>query len=301
MPENVRDAILMCQTITNHEGRRRQLQYVGKMMRTLDEEEVAVIQRTIESWKGASKAETASLHALERRRDKLLADDKALTQLLEEHPQLDVQHLRTLIRNARKEQAENKPPKAYREIFQILKDLAKPAKAAPPEEDEGEDATMSPTNKVDELANELVIGLVSVSDRASGGVYEDKGIPALQEWLGKALTTPFRVETRLIPDDRDDIESTLIELVDEARCHLVLTTGGTGPARRDVTPEATLAIGTQGDAGLRRADAPGQPALRADRDPVAPGRRDPRDARSRGPGHEPAGPAEIDQGNPRRA
>jgi ribosome-associated protein len=141
MPENVRDAILMCQTITNHEGRRRQLQYVGKMMRTLDEEEVGIIQRTIESWKGASKAETASLHALERRRDKLLADDKALTQLLEEHPHLDVQHLRTLIRNARKEQAENKPPKAYREIFQILKDLAKPAKsaAAASDEDEGED------------------------------------------------------------------------------------------------------------------------------------------------------------------
>jgi ribosome-associated protein len=139
MPEEVRDAILMCQTITNHEGRRRQLQYVGKMMRTLDEEEVAVIQRTIESWKGASKAETASLHALERRRDKLLADDKALTQLLEEHPQLDVQQLRTLIRNARKEQAENKPPKAYREIFQILKDLAKQSKAAAADEDTAED------------------------------------------------------------------------------------------------------------------------------------------------------------------
>jgi molybdopterin adenylyltransferase len=100
---------------------------------------------------------------------------------------------------------------------------------------------MSLENKV----QELVVGLVSVSDRASGGVYEDKGIPALQEWLGKALTTPFRIETRLIPDDRDEIESTLIELVDEARCHLVLTTGGTGPARRDVTPEATLAIGTK--------------------------------------------------------
>jgi molybdopterin adenylyltransferase len=104
---------------------------------------------------------------------------------------------------------------------------------------------MSLENKVHELASELVIGLVSVSDRASGGVYEDKGIPALQEWLGKALTTPFRIETRLIPDDRDEIERTLIELVDEARCHLVLTTGGTGPARRDVTPEATLAIGTK--------------------------------------------------------
>jgi molybdopterin adenylyltransferase len=100
---------------------------------------------------------------------------------------------------------------------------------------------MSLENKV----HELVIGLVSVSDRASGGIYEDKGIPALQEWLQKTLTTPFRIETRLIPDDRDEIESTLIELVDEVRCHLVLTTGGTGPARRDVTPEATLAIGTK--------------------------------------------------------
>jgi molybdopterin adenylyltransferase len=92
---------------------------------------------------------------------------------------------------------------------------------------------------------ELVVGLVSISDRASGGVYEDKGIPALQEWLAAALTTSFRVETRLIPDERAQIEATLVELVDVARCHLVLTTGGTGPARRDVTPEATLAIGTK--------------------------------------------------------
>jgi ribosome-associated protein len=139
MPEDVKEAILTCQTITNHEGRRRALQFVGKKMRTLDEEEVAVIQRTIDSWKGASKAETASLHALERRRDKLLADDKALTQLLEENPELDVQHLRTLIRNARKEQAENKPPKAYREIFQILKDLGKKAKPASADDaDDGE-------------------------------------------------------------------------------------------------------------------------------------------------------------------
>jgi ribosome-associated protein len=137
MPEDVRDAILMCQTITNHEGRRRQLQFVGKKMRTLDEEEIAVIQRTIDSWKGASKAETAALHALERRREKLLADDKALTQLLGEHPELDGQHLRTLIRNARKEQAENKPPKAYREIFQILKDIGK-KKAAPTDDDDFE-------------------------------------------------------------------------------------------------------------------------------------------------------------------
>ncbi|HBZ07361.1 MULTISPECIES: ribosome biogenesis factor YjgA [Massilia] len=139
MPDEVKDAILMCQTITNHEGRRRQLQYVGKMMRTLSDEEVAVIQRTIDSWKGASKAETAALHALERRREKLLADDKALTELLSEHPELDVQHLRTLIRNARKEQAENKPPKAYRELFQILKELGKQGKNAGADEESDDD------------------------------------------------------------------------------------------------------------------------------------------------------------------
>lgn len=90
--------------------------------------------------------------------------------------------------------------------------------------------------------NTLRIGLVSISDRASSGVYQDKGIPALEEWLSTALTTPFEVLTRLIPDEQVIIEQTLCELVDEMSCHLVLTTGGTGPARRDVTPDATLAV-----------------------------------------------------------
>ncbi|MCL6743938.1 MULTISPECIES: molybdopterin adenylyltransferase [Kosakonia] len=88
----------------------------------------------------------------------------------------------------------------------------------------------------------LRIGLVSVSDRASSGVYQDKGLPALEAWLASALTTPFQIETRLIPDEQSIIEQTLCELVDEMSCHLVLTTGGTGPARRDVTPDATLAV-----------------------------------------------------------
>jgi molybdopterin adenylyltransferase len=92
---------------------------------------------------------------------------------------------------------------------------------------------------------ELVIGLVSISDRASGGVYQDQGIPALTEWLASAIATPYRIEPRLIPDECGHIETTLIELVDHVRCHLVLTTGGTGPARRDVTPEATRAVGTK--------------------------------------------------------
>jgi molybdopterin adenylyltransferase len=88
----------------------------------------------------------------------------------------------------------------------------------------------------------VLIGLVSVSDRASSGVYEDQGIPGLREWFDAALKNPWRMESRLIPDEQPLIERTLIELVDQARCHLVLTTGGTGPAPRDVTPEATLAV-----------------------------------------------------------
>ncbi|CAN7548184.1 molybdopterin adenylyltransferase [Acidovorax sp. LjRoot194] len=86
------------------------------------------------------------------------------------------------------------------------------------------------------------IGIVSVSDRASTGVYEDKGLPALQDWLARALHNPIAFEPRLIPDEQERISATLIELVDTAGCHLVLTTGGTGPALRDVTPEATLAV-----------------------------------------------------------
>ncbi|MRS15287.1 molybdopterin adenylyltransferase [Enterobacteriaceae bacterium RIT691] len=90
--------------------------------------------------------------------------------------------------------------------------------------------------------NTLRIGLVSISDRASNGVYQDKGIPALEAWLSHALTSPFELQNRLIPDEQSIIEQALCELVDEMGCHLVLTTGGTGPARRDVTPDATLAI-----------------------------------------------------------
>ncbi|PAJ82895.1 molybdopterin adenylyltransferase [Burkholderia ubonensis] len=93
--------------------------------------------------------------------------------------------------------------------------------------------------------DELVVGLVSISDRASTGVYEDKGIPALQDWLAAALSSPWRAQTRLIQDDAATISATLVELVDTAGCDLVLTTGGTGPARRDVTPEATLAVATK--------------------------------------------------------
>ena len=88
----------------------------------------------------------------------------------------------------------------------------------------------------------LKIGLVSVSDRASQGVYADQGIPELKQWLEQAMAPPFSVVERLIPDEQAEIERVLCELVDEQHCHLVLTTGGTGPAKRDVTPDATLSI-----------------------------------------------------------
>ena len=93
------------------------------------------------------------------------------------------------------------------------------------------------------MSEELIVGLVSISDRASAGVYKDEGIPALKEWLTSAIAAPaWREETRLISDELPLIKSTLVELIDQKGCHLVLTTGGTGPAPRDVTPEATLAV-----------------------------------------------------------
>jgi len=95
------------------------------------------------------------------------------------------------------------------------------------------------------LRDRVRIGLVSVSDRASAGVYEDKGIPALREWLARAILNPVEWETRLVADEQHLISDALRTLVDDARCDLVLTTGGTGPAPRDVTPEATLAIATR--------------------------------------------------------
>ena len=116
----------------------------------------------------------------------------------------------------------------------------------------------------------LKIGLVSISDRASQGVYEDKGLPALRDWLKRTVTTPLEFEARLIADEQDEIQSTLIDLVDYQGCQLVLTTGGTGPAPRDVTRKPPWRWPT-GDARFWRANAPDQPGLCADGDFVAPG------------------------------
>ncbi len=104
-------------------------------------------------------------------------------------------------------------------------------------------STLTLTNKTMSAEfDPVTIGLVSCSDRAASGVYADQGIPALQDWLSRALKNPINWQTRLIPDEQEGISAALRELVDVAGCHLVLTTGGTGPAPRDVTPEATLAV-----------------------------------------------------------
>ena len=110
------------------------------------------------------------------------------------------------------------------------------------------------------MSTPLTIGLVSISDRASQGVYEDKGLPALKDWLTRTVTTPMVFETRLIADEQEDIEATLKDLVDHQGCQLVLTTGGTGPAPRDVTPEATLAVADRVMPGFGEAPGAGSVA-----------------------------------------
>lgn len=131
LPEDLADAVREARRITDHEGRRRQMQYVGRVMRALDEHDVDAIRRAIDTIQGVNKAETARLHALERWRERLLAGDDALTELMARYPHADAQQLRTLIRNARREAAQQKPPKAFRELFQVLRGLFDDA-AAPP-------------------------------------------------------------------------------------------------------------------------------------------------------------------------
>jgi len=119
LPETLVEAIRDAQRITAHEGRRRQMQYIGRLMRDIDP---APIQERLDAWRGQSKAEVARQHGMERLRDKLIADDSALTEFAQKHPEVDLQALRNLIRNARKEAAEGRPPKSYREIFKVIRD-----------------------------------------------------------------------------------------------------------------------------------------------------------------------------------
>ncbi|WP_281273069.1 ribosome biogenesis factor YjgA [Trinickia fusca] len=121
MPESLADAVREARRITDHEGKRRQVQYIGRVMRTLTEAETAALRTALESYRGVNKADTARLHWIEEARERLLADDAAFTEFLRKHPGADAQAGRTLIRNARKEAEQGKPPRYFRELFQWIK------------------------------------------------------------------------------------------------------------------------------------------------------------------------------------
>jgi ribosome-associated protein len=118
LPENLHDAVSAAQRITSFEGRRRQLQYIGKLMRTIDADP---IRERLDIWKASSREHSARLHRIERWRERLLADESALAEFMENHPRADAQQLRALVRNTRRERAENKPPRSYRALFQFLR------------------------------------------------------------------------------------------------------------------------------------------------------------------------------------
>ncbi len=137
--EKMKEKLLETEKIRSFGAIKRHKLFLGKLMRALDEEEIAAIEARLEAIKGVNKVEIAKFHHLERLRDDLLAHDARLTQLINEHPNSDLQNLRTLIRNARKEKADNKPPKAFREIFQILKALENMKQSPLVDEDEVEE------------------------------------------------------------------------------------------------------------------------------------------------------------------
>jgi molybdopterin adenylyltransferase len=217
LPETLVHALREARRITRHEARRRQMQYIGRLMREVDPEP---IEARLSAWADAPNAEKARLAAVERWRDRLMNEAGALEALCTERPGADRDALAALIARAG---AGTRPWHRAARVSGAVSGAQCTA-----------GATMNGTA--------LAIGLVSVSDRASAGVYEDKGIPGLKDWFESALKSPWTLQSRLIPDEQPEIERTLIDLADVVGCHLVLTTGGTGPAPRDVTPEATLAV-----------------------------------------------------------
>ena len=139
MPENLADAVREARRITDHEGKRRQIQYIGRVMRALTENEIAALRTALDTHRGVNKAETARLHWIEQTREQLIADDDAFTAFLRNHPDADAQEGRTLIRNARKEAQQGKPPRYFRELFQWIKTASGGAGDSPDDEDSTED------------------------------------------------------------------------------------------------------------------------------------------------------------------
>lgn len=134
MPESLADAVLEARRITDHEGKRRQIQYIGRVMRALNDAETAALRAALETHCGVNRAATARLHWIEQTRARLLADDAALTAFLDEYPQANAQEGRTLIRNARREAQQGKPPRYFRELFQWIKTVSEAADMETPAE-----------------------------------------------------------------------------------------------------------------------------------------------------------------------
>lgn len=244
--EKLKDAIEEAKRITNFEGKRRQMQFIGKLMRGLDAATLDAVRSALDEQNRGPAQETAILHDAERWRDRLIADDDALGGWIETHPGTDAQQLRAGASGAQGHQGRTARRGAApgQGLPRGVPDRARAAGRAWHRRPCGRGlGTVARGGRMSEVGtfDPVRIGIVSISDRASSGVYEDKGLPALQEWLQRALRNPIRFEPRLIPDEQAGISAALIELVD-AGCSLVLTTGGTGPALRDVTPEATLAV-----------------------------------------------------------
>ena len=227
LPEDLLTAILDYKRFTAHGALRRQLQYIGKLMRDVDPEP---IQQYLLILKGESSEHIAWQHLLERWRERLMEDDKMLASFVSDFPAADPQQLRTLIRNARKEKQDNKPPKSFRLLYQAIKDVI-PELASR--------ACNSRTKRTtSDVEGRPGFHLRPRQQRR----LRRQGHPGAARLAGRRAGQPFAVVARLIPDEQPQIEATLKALVDEEGRQLVLTTGGTGPAARDVTPEATLAV-----------------------------------------------------------
>jgi molybdenum cofactor synthesis domain-containing protein len=230
LSEKLRDALDEANRITNFEGRRRQMQYVGKLMRLLDDEEVAAVRAALDEQHGGSAARepgAARGRALARRPDRARRGPAGVAGPAPRHRQPA-----TARPHPPGAQGPASPARTRSRAARCRGTAAPTARSS---------SSCGSNCSMPDAFDPVRIGIVSISDRASTGVYEDKGLPALKDWLTRALKNPITFEPRLIPDEKDRISAALVELVD-AGCSLVLTTGGTGPARRDVTPEATLAI-----------------------------------------------------------
>ena len=237
--ERLRDAIDELRRTKSFEGKRRQVQYIGKLMKFEDPEP---LREAVASYRVGSATDTLALHQAEYWRDQLLADDDALANWVKDYPATDVQQLRSLVRAARKEKLEpgERHGRAYRDLFKLVKEQMR---TCPPRTTTRPDPTRrTMTERLAGAGRACASGSSRSATARPPASTRTRACRRCATGSARAVRNPVAYEERLIADDAPTISATLRALVDEARCDLVLTTGGTGPAPRDVTPEATLAV-----------------------------------------------------------